>query len=91
MMTKPYAAGGDYINRMSTYCGDCRFTPERRMPGPDACPVTALYWDFVARHAERMAGNRRTRFAGSTWERMDGELQGAVKRRAGDARKELGL
>ena len=28
MATKPYAAGGAYINKMSDYCGDCRVRPE---------------------------------------------------------------
>jgi deoxyribodipyrimidine photolyase-related protein len=23
LATKPYAAGGNYINKMSDYCGDC--------------------------------------------------------------------
>ena len=90
MMSKPYAAGGNYIDKMSGHCAGCQYSPREKV-GAKACPVTALYWDFVDRHAGLLAGNRRTRFAVSTWERMDGELQGAVKRRAGDARKELGL
>ena len=39
MMTKPYAAGGSYVNRMSRFCGDCRYYPNERT-GEDACPVT---------------------------------------------------
>ena len=58
MMTKPYAASGNYINRMSHFCGDCRYSPTQRT-GEDACPVTQLYWDFMARNRERLAGNRR--------------------------------
>ncbi|MGN6252394.1 MAG: cryptochrome/photolyase family protein [Marmoricola sp.] len=38
MATKPYAAGGAYINRMSDFCGDCRYRPDRRV-GEDACPT----------------------------------------------------
>jgi deoxyribodipyrimidine photolyase-related protein len=40
MTTKPYAAGGAYINRMSDYCGGCPYDPKRRT-GDDACPYTA--------------------------------------------------
>jgi deoxyribodipyrimidine photolyase-related protein len=58
MATKPYAAGGAYIDRMSDYCGDCRYDRKRRT-GPDACPFTTLYWDFLDRHRERFAGNPR--------------------------------
>jgi deoxyribodipyrimidine photolyase-related protein len=49
MATKPYAAGGAYINRMSDYCRGCRYDRSART-GPDACPFTTLYWDFLARH-----------------------------------------
>jgi deoxyribodipyrimidine photolyase-related protein len=58
MATKPYAAGGAYINRMSDYCGGCRYRPTART-GDDACPYTAGYWAFLARNRERLAGNRR--------------------------------
>lgn len=46
--TKPYAAGGAYINRMTDYCGGCRFNPKVRV-GPEACPFTAGYWAFLDR------------------------------------------
>ena len=59
MASKPYAAGGNYIDRMSDFCGDCRFD-RRKRTGPDACPFTTLYWDFVARHEERLVANPRT-------------------------------
>ncbi|MDW3214577.1 MAG: cryptochrome/photolyase family protein [Ilumatobacteraceae bacterium] len=58
MATKPYASGGAYINRMSDSCRGCRFDPKQRT-GDDACPFTTLYWDFLARHADRFAGNHR--------------------------------
>jgi len=58
MATKPYAAGGAYIDRMSDYCRGCRFDRTKRT-GPDACPYTTLYWDFLARHADRFAHNPR--------------------------------
>jgi deoxyribodipyrimidine photolyase-related protein len=60
MATKPYAAGGAYINRMSDLCGACRYKPERRL-GPEACPYTAGYWEFLHRNRAALAGNRRMR------------------------------
>ncbi|WP_343598821.1 cryptochrome/photolyase family protein [Mycobacterium sp.] len=56
--TKPYAAGGAYINRMSDYCGACRYRPTERV-GAQACPFTGGYWSFLARNADQLAGNRR--------------------------------
>ena len=41
MMTKPYAAGGAYISRMSNYCKGCAYNPKLRV-GEDACPFTTL-------------------------------------------------
>jgi deoxyribodipyrimidine photolyase-related protein len=58
MATKPYAGGGAYINRMSDYCRSCQFSPAVRL-GPKACPFTAGYWSFLARHADRFAANPR--------------------------------
>ena len=58
MATKPYSSGGAYIDRMSDFCGDCRYDPKKRT-GPDACPFTAGYWSFMARNADEFAGNHR--------------------------------
>jgi deoxyribodipyrimidine photolyase-related protein len=58
MATKPYASGGAYINKMGDSCRSCRFDPKRRT-GPDACPYTTLYWDFLARNADALGGNHR--------------------------------
>jgi deoxyribodipyrimidine photolyase-related protein len=58
MMTKPYAAGGAYISRMSTYCKECSYNPKLRV-GDNACPFTTLYWDFLDRHREEFVKNHR--------------------------------
>ena len=58
MMTKPYAAGGAYISRMSTYCKGCTYDPKLRV-GETACPFTTLYWDFLDRHKETFVKNHR--------------------------------
>ena len=58
MATKPYAAGGAYIDKMSDYCGSCVYNRRLRV-GPDACPFTTLYWSFLDRHRERFGHNAR--------------------------------
>ena len=58
MATKPYAASGAYINRMSDYCGRCPYRPTVRV-GDDACPYTAGYWWFLSRNQARLRGNFR--------------------------------
>ena len=58
LMTKPYAAGGAYLNRMTQSCKGCIYDPKKRV-GEDACPFTTLYWDFLDRHSETFAKNHR--------------------------------
>lgn len=58
MATKPYAAGGAYIDKMSDHCRGCAYD-RRKRTGDDACPFTTLYWDFLLRHADRFARNHR--------------------------------
>ncbi|MEY4990763.1 MAG: hypothetical protein RIS08_989 [Actinomycetota bacterium] len=58
MSTKPYAAGGSYINKMTNLCGGCAFDPKVRV-GPNACPMTAGYWNFLNRNEAKLRGNPR--------------------------------
>ncbi|MDP4755954.1 MAG: cryptochrome/photolyase family protein, partial [Aquiluna sp.] len=58
MSTKPYAAGGAYINRMSNLCKSCKFDPKVRV-GENACPVTAGYWNFIGNNLESFSSNHR--------------------------------
>ncbi len=58
LMTKPYAAGGAYISRMTNYCKGCSYNPKERT-GDTACPFTTLYWDFLDRNAKLFAKNHR--------------------------------
>lgn len=58
MATKPYAAGGAYLKRMSDSCRGCAHRPDRRT-GDRACPFTAGYWAFLDRNAAALRGNHR--------------------------------
>ncbi len=69
MGSKPYAASGAYINRMSDYCAGCRYDVRQRT-GPDACPFNALYWDFVMRHEDRLRANGRMKLIYDALDRM---------------------
>ena len=79
--SKPYAAGGAYINRMSDYCGRCRYDVKKRV-GEDACPFNALYWDFIARNERRLARNPRMAMAYRTWDKMKPADREATRKQA---------
>jgi len=53
LASKPYAASANYINKMSDYCGDCKYN-RRDRTGDDACPFNFFYWDFLIRHRDRL-------------------------------------
>lgn len=69
LASKPYAASGNYIDRMSDYCGSCRYSPKIKT-GDGACPFNPLYWHFMAEHRERLAANPRIGRIYGTWDRM---------------------
>ena len=81
MASKPYAASGAYINKMSDYCGACHYDVKDAV-GPRGCPFNALYWDFMARHAEQLASNQRMAMPLRTLERMDPARVAALRSRA---------
>ena len=68
--SKPYAASGAYINRMSDYCATCPFNPKKRS-GPDACPFNLLYWNFLIENDGALRKNPRMAMAYRNLDRLD--------------------
>jgi deoxyribodipyrimidine photolyase-related protein len=86
--TKPYAASGNYIQRMSDYCSKCCFTPKERF-GDSACPFNTLYWDFLSRNRKKLRGNARMRMQYMNLDRIDsGELK-KIQKRADELKKKM--
>jgi deoxyribodipyrimidine photolyase-related protein len=79
--SKPYAASGAYINRMSNYCVGCRYDVKAAV-GETSCPFNALYWDFIGRHAARFAGNPRMAMPVRGWLGMAPARRQALRARA---------
>ena len=79
--SKPYVSSGAYIDRMSDYCGHCRYDVKQRV-GLDACPFNALYWDFVARHEDKLAQNRRMAMPYRTWAKQSAAARKATRAQA---------
>lgn len=77
--SKPYAASGNYINKMSDFCGNCRFNVKDKL-GPDACPFNYLYWNFLIENRQRLDGNPRLNRPFATLDRMDGDRIAAIRK-----------
>jgi deoxyribodipyrimidine photolyase-related protein len=88
MASKPYSASGKYIDRMSNYCGRCRYRPEQAT-GATACPFTTLYWDFLARHKQRYSKHPRTALQWRNLERKDPVELAAIRAAAARLRREM--
>jgi deoxyribodipyrimidine photolyase-related protein len=81
MASKPYAASGAYIDRMSDYCSGCRFKPEVKL-GPKACPFNYLYWDFLIRNEGKLKSNPRMAMPYRTLAKMDSARKAEITREA---------
>jgi len=89
MASKPYCATGAYIDRMSNACRGCRYDP-KKASGPEACPFTTLYWDFLARHEKLLAKNQRMTMQLKNLSRKEaGELR-SIRRQADQLKAIMG-
>jgi deoxyribodipyrimidine photolyase-related protein len=91
MASKPYAASGKYIERMSggSLCARCRYRPAERS-GERACPFTTLYWDFLLRHEALLAANPRMVMQVRNLARLSDDERARIRAQARAHRAEVG-
>ncbi|TVQ33925.1 MAG: cryptochrome/photolyase family protein [Geminicoccaceae bacterium] len=78
MGSKPYAASGAYIDRMSNFCSSCRFDVKKKQ-GPDACPFNYLYWNFMLENHDTLRNNPRMQPILRTLDKMSDEKRTAAR------------
>jgi len=79
--SKAYAASGNYINKMSDYCGDCHYKVSKTV-GEDACPLNSMYWHFMARHQKVFSRNPRTNMVYANWRKKSDQDKAEVLEQA---------
>jgi deoxyribodipyrimidine photolyase-related protein len=89
LASKPYAASGAYINRMSDYCSNCHYDVKQKTV-PKACPFNALYWEFIARNEDKLRKNPRMAMPYKNWDRMVETDKVALRRQAQQFLETLG-
>lgn len=78
LASKPYAASGSYINKMSDYCKNCSYSVTKKN-GPKACPFNYLYWNFMDENKDTLEGNPRLGFSYRTLNKMSDEKRKAIR------------
>ena len=81
--SKPYISSGNYIHKMSDYCGNCAYRVQDKT-GEKACPFNLLYWHFLDRHRDRFENNPRMGNMYRVWDRMDEAKRKTVLAEADD-------
>ncbi|MDP2716328.1 cryptochrome/photolyase family protein [Rheinheimera sp.] len=88
LASKPYAASGAYINRMSNYCKNCAYNVKRTTE-TDACPFNALYWDFLNRNQQQLGANPRLALPFANWHKRSDNDKAAILAKAADTLNRL--
>lgn len=76
--SKPYAASGSYIKKMSNYCNNCQYNYAEKN-GEKACPFNYLYWNFLVENQNQLAGNRRMSMMYATLNKMSDDKRKSIK------------
>jgi deoxyribodipyrimidine photolyase-related protein len=78
LASKPYAAGGAYIKRMSNYCDHCVYKVSEKT-GSDACPFNYLYWNFLKLNRSQLDKNPRVTMMYRTLDKMSEQQKEAIQ------------
>lgn len=81
LASKPYASSGNYIHKMSDYCGTCHYEVKRKT-GENSCPFNSLYWHFMNRHRREFEHNPRIGVIYKNWDKQSDQQKEAVIDRA---------
>lgn len=81
LASKPYAASGSYINKMSDYCKKCGYNVKLKS-GDNACPFNYLYWDFIERHQDSFRNNPRMAMIYRTYQKIEASQRKDMHRSA---------
>ena len=90
LASKPYAASGAYIDKMSDYCKTCRYKVKEKS-GPDACPFNYLYWNFMIESEKKLRGNPRLSYTYNTLDRMSEQKRDQVQKDSSEFFKKIGI
>ncbi|HBH42973.1 MAG TPA: cryptochrome/photolyase family protein, partial [Hyphomonas atlantica] len=88
--SKPYAASANYINKMSDYCGNCRYNHKGRVED-DACPFNALYWNFLIGNQDVLQTNPRMGLVLKNVDRLSDDDRKQIQARAASLMKSFGM
>lgn len=89
MSSKPYAASGEYIRKMSDYCNNCIYKVSEKS-GEAACPFNYLYWNFLLKNKNKLENNQRMKLIYSILQKMSEEKIKQIKKDAKIFLKSIG-
>lgn len=81
LASKPYAASGNYINKMSNFCGNCHYNVKEKI-GENACPFNYLYWNFLMEHEQELKKNPRLSYPYNHLQKMPEKQKQQIKQDA---------
>ncbi|MDY7025216.1 MAG: cryptochrome/photolyase family protein [Pseudomonadota bacterium] len=79
LASKPYAASGSYIHKMSNYCQSCHYNVKEKQ-GATACPFNYLYWNFIFEHQSMLSKNPRMNLVIRNAQKTSNDKREQIKR-----------
>ncbi|MEQ8358953.1 MAG: cryptochrome/photolyase family protein [Cytophagales bacterium] len=77
LSSKPYISSANYINKMSAYCGNCKYDHKIKY-GENACPFNSLYWNFLDMQKDKLKGNPRMGMMYNLLNKMDNQEKSKI-------------